>query len=328
MRVALFALVLAACSEPPAEPPFVLVHERLPAGLFSVHGTSARDVWAVGGADEGGAGAPFVLHFDGDGWTRLNPGVRGVALWWVHAFGDGTVFLAGEGGTVLRYADGVFTAMATPAVNTVFGLWGARPDDVWAVGGAGGRNGFVWRFDGASWTSVPLPAGHPDAAVFKVWGRAADDVWFCGLEGTLLHWDGAALTPVESGTTRSLFTVHAVEGAVVAVGGAGSGTLLERGADGGFVDVTPPLTPQLNGVWLTSADEGYAVGLGGSVVRRVGGVFREEDPGVFVPRDLHAVWVDPDGGVWAVGGQILVPPFTDGVVIHRGASVPGGTYAE
>ena len=44
--------------------------------------------------------------------------------------------------------------------------------------------------------------------------------------------------------------------------------------------------------------------------------------GIELDESLHSVWIDPSGGVWAVGGQVLVPPFVDGVVVHQGTHVP------
>ena len=38
-------------------------------------------------------------------------------LWWVRAFDDGTVFMAGSDALVLRYKDGVFQRLETPGVG-------------------------------------------------------------------------------------------------------------------------------------------------------------------------------------------------------------------
>jgi hypothetical protein len=38
--------------------------------------------------------------------------------------------------------------------------------------------------------------------------------------------------------------------------------------------------------------------------------------------DFHAVWIDPDSGVWAVGGQLISPPFRHGTLIYRGDAPP------
>lgn len=329
----LAALVLAGCPGPEPTPRWSVVLDGLGGALLSVHGTSATDVWTVGGArpDAAGleaAGPPNALHFDGSAWTQIDftgAGVPdGTDFWWVHAFDDGTVMIGGEGGTIVRRAPGAsaFERMTTPGTGTVFGVWGSTSGDVWAVGGLGGSAGFVWRFDGSAWTDVALPAGHPGAAVFKVWGTSSSDVWLCGLMGTLMHWDGAALSMVTSPTTRSLFTVHTDGEDVVAVGGAGSGVVVEAPLGGAFADVTPDLAAQMNGVWLTGDGRGWAVGFQGDILERTGpGAWVSHDPVIFVGHDLHAVWVDPSGGVWAVGGEILSEPLVDGVLVHRGTTV-------
>lgn len=317
--------VLSGCPSTDApDAPFSYVLVDQPAGFFSVHGTSATDVWVAGGADGNGAGEPVLLHYGGDTWQRRDLGalgLSGIDLWWVHALSPTDVFIGGEAGTILRWDGATFARMSTPGTGTVFGIWAAAPNDVWAVGGDGGTAGFVWHFDGSIWSDVALPAGHPGVAVFKVWGTAPGQIWFCGLMGTLLRWDGDALTLVASPTDRPLFTVHAIDGEIAVAGGAGSGVLLRGTPEGIFSDVSyvPPMggapRPQMNGVWLTAPGEGYSVGIYGEIQRLVDGVWIEEEP---IYDDLHAVWVDPSGGVWAVGGVIQSSPSRSGVVIHRG----------
>ncbi len=323
------ALLLAACDDdPPPEAEWQIVHEALPGALISVWGTSATDVWTVGG-DPGDGTGPFVLHFDGEGWTRLATGTEG-ALWWVHGFEGGPVLVGGEGGHILRYAGGAFEAMETPGTATVFGIWGSSPDDVWAVGGtmaAGG--GFVWRFDGSAWTEVAIPAEAEMQNIYKVWGTAADDVWLVGTGGLLMHWDGSEMAVLPSGTTRTIFTVHALGDRVAAVGGLGTGVILEPDpATGEWQDVTPELIQQMIGIWLTESG-GFAVGVYGEILRRDEDGWVKEDSGFALAESLHGVWVDPDGGVWAVGGNVLAYPLVQGILMHRGTSeVPGGSYDE
>ena len=49
-----------------------------------------------------------------------------------------------------------------------------------------------------------------------------------------------------------------------------------------------------------------------------------EETGFSSGNSFHAVWIDPDGGAWAVGGQVQTLPLTDGMMIHKGRSVPAG----
>lgn len=132
----------------------------------------------------------------------------------------------------------------------------------------------------------------------------------------MLHYDGQRFEQIDSGTTRSLFTVHALGERAAAVGGFGTGILLE--SDGGaWRDVTPEGAVQMIGVCLTADGGGYAVGLDGTVMRRDDDGWALERTALPVVDALHAVWVDPEGGVWAVGGQVLSFPLVEGVMIHR-----------
>ena len=328
------ALLLAACdgvsTTPDAGPAqeWSVVHVGLDEGLTSVWGRSSTDVYAVG--SDAGDG-PMVIHFDGERWTRLATGASG-DLWWVNgpsgedATDGDPIFMGGVGGLILRYDGASFTTMTTPGTGTVYGIWAAAPDDVWAVGGVGAGNGFAWRYDGSAWTSVDLPdlGGH---GLFKVWGNASDDVWMVGAAGTMLHWDGSTVERVQAGTTRTLFTIHVDGDRAAAVGGSGTAALVER-ERGVFVDHSPTFVSQLFGVWLTDAS-GFAVGLNGTIRRQTPDGWVEDVAELsFIPA-LHAVWADDAGGVWAVGGQVIAEPLSDGVIIHRGVSpVPGGPIEE
>jgi hypothetical protein len=289
----------------------------LPGALISVWGSSENDVWAVGGDPEGTG--PMVVHFDGTRWTRHDAGVTG-DLWWVHGFGPGDpVYMGGKDGFIVRYAGGAFERMDTPGTGTVFGIWGASPDDIWAVGGDGVLGAFAWRYDGEAWRAAPgFPAElRGSHSLYKVWGTSGGDVWLVGTIGLALRWNGASFERAETNTERTLFTVHSGGAGYVAVGGVGTGLILEH--DGrAWRDVTPAgAIAQTIGVCLRG-DHGYIVGLDGRVWRRAGGAWAEEDTGLQAFKTLHAVWIDPAGGVWAVGGEVLSFPLTDGVLLHKG----------
>ena len=302
-----------SCAEP-LPPRWQIVHRHLGGGLLSVWGRSSRDVWTVGGDDGEG---PTVMHlFDGR-WTRVPTSDRG-DLWWVHGWADGTVMVSGAAGRILRWNGTSFRAMPTPSTDAiVFGLWGPTPDDVFAVGGLGRTSGFLWHWDGAAWSPVALPDGFDGRSLFKVWGTSTDDAWVCGTDGALMHWDGSALENVASNTTRTLFTVHALGDRVAAVGGLGAATVVER-RGGAFTDVTPAFAAQLFGVALGPDDTGWGVGLSGTVVHDDGTGWALLDTRLDLGETLHGAWVDPDGGLWAAGGQVLAAPLVDGALVYFG----------
>ncbi len=327
------AIALAGCGseEAPTPPLWQQVYARLPGALLSVWGTASNDVWAVGTAPGPGE-APTVLHYDGSTFEALDAGEPG-DLWWAFGFESGPVYLGGSGGLILRYEAGVFTRLATPGTGTVFGIWGSSPDNVWAVGGeaGGSRGAFAWRLTGDSWQAA---AGFPSAladtgALWKVFGRGSSDVWMVGTGGKTLHWDGAQLAEGFIGIAESLFTVHANSEVFATVGGFASGLLLERptgDASAAWQDRSPADSTALIGVCLTETS-GYAVGQFGYVATRGPSGWTEELTGFEADvgaRSLHSVWIDPDQGVWAAGGQVIAPPLTDGVLLHRGASLPAG----
>jgi hypothetical protein len=321
-------LLAAACGDDsPAMPDadvgpaeWTVVHQNLSGSLMSVWGTSADDVWAVGGDPGDG---PMVIHWDGSTWTRLDTGSRG-DLWWVHGFDGGPVYMGGKDGRIFRY-DGAFTLMPTPGVQTVFGIWGSSPSDVWAVGGreGGGGGAFAWRLDGDQWVDAAgFPAELADKALWKMWGSGADDAWMVGDGGTAVHWDGNGLEPVNLGGGESLFTVHYADGVYAAVGGFATALVFENGGsswdrvdDGSFAGMV--------GVCLVDGGRGFAVGNFAAFLERTDGVWSEAE-GPATSETLHAIWVDPDGGLWAVGGQVQVTPFVRGVLAYRGNDIPEG----
>ncbi len=321
-RLAL-ALALAGCGT--AAPPFVAVTTApLAEALLSVAGRSARDVWAVGG--DAGQG-PIALHYDGAAWTRTPTGTRG-ALWWVHAFADGTAYAAGVGATILGWDGETWRAQPTPggAEHTVFGVWGRSPSEAYAVGAVAGHDGFVWRRDGERWTEVAVPIGEAGAAppaLFKVCGEG-DDVWIVGARGTVLRSRGGGpFARLDGGADRTLFTVAASGSLVVAVGGAGLGAIVEGLADGAsLADVTPPDAGLLQGVSVRADGAALASGTDGALYeRRRGAWARTADDGFGEVQSFHAAWLDPDGGAWAAGGNALSPALDGGVLVHRGDAV-------
>jgi hypothetical protein len=334
LLTALLGVLLSGCPDgpPPPEPepqPWSIVAQDRPEALLSIAGRSRSDVWAVG-ADRGQG--PLVLHYDGTRWQRQALEHHG-DLWWVHAFEQGPLFMGGANATLLRYENGQFTRMSTPGLarHTVYGVWGARPDDVYAVGSVSDRGGFIWHYDGTAWREVPLPYADmprtPDGDVpglFKVWGTSQGDVYVVGGLGTVLRSRaGGAFERLATGTTNRLFTVHGAGNTVVVVGGEGQGEILELNAAGQFERREPDGCPLLQGVAISPDGSGWATGSRGEVYRRRKGAWERAELGQQLQvESLHAAWVDPEGGVWAVGGNVLSSGLNAGTLLHLGPEVP------
>jgi len=311
----------------PPTPAGQVVGEGLSASLYSAWGTSASDVYMVG-ADDGTG--PLVLHYDGVDWTRLETGTTG-DLWWVWGDGQDSVWIAGEGGRVVRYtvSTGTFEEEVVTGDNiTLFGIWGSGPDDLWTVGGDtnSGAGGTVVHYDGADWTAAAdLPAEASGGLVYKVWGSSGDDLWMVGTNALLMHSDGAGtwrVDPPPIYASNPLFTVAGCGSEVVAVGGYGNAAIA-RNEGSGWVDDSPPaadVAPGFNGVVVDCTYGTYGVGNNGAIWKR-DGAWAPTGETPLTLLDFHGVWVDPDGGVWAVGGKLSAQ--NDGFVAYDGpATIP------
>lgn len=319
--------VLAACTPQTTQmdaEPWQVVAKSQPEAFLSVSGTSDDDVWFVG-ADHGTG--PAVIHFDGQQFHRHATGHRG-DLWWVQAFPNHQAILAGSDGAVLRFDGVTFERLSTPGLGRqkIFGLWGAHPNDVWFVGGAAGRDGFVWRYQDGVFVEVPLPLAVPRRSdgelpsVLKVFGQSAQDVWFAGDRGLLLHYQGGkTLDVVPLPTSERLFTVHGftkdASAQIVAVGGNSQALIVESRS--GLAPRTIPQTPLLQGVYADPKGS-IAVGQFGTILEQRDEDWVKVDPGVAFPAEsLHAVYRAPSGSIWTVGGNVLSAKLDAGVVMYR-----------
>ncbi|MGD0674816.1 MAG: vanadium-dependent haloperoxidase [Polyangiaceae bacterium] len=322
------AAALLGCRRADAVREWQLLASELPSALLSVAGRSSNDIYAVG-ADKGHG--PIVLHFDGQTWTELHTGQNG-DLWWVQAPPRGAVLMAGAGGMVLRYDGRHFERMRTPGLGrqTVYGVWGTDAENFYAVGSAGGRNGFVWHYHDGVFDSEEIPPDVPRVSggevpgFFKVFG-VGDEVWVVGAGGAILRRKGSAPWTVVPTTTKdTLFTIHGLGRRLLAVGGAGNGVLLE-GEQGAFRDVSPPGAGLLQGVFATDRGD-WASGERGLVYARSGSnhAFTVVDHGLSLPptSSLHSIFVDDAGGVWSAGGNVLSPALDGGMLVHYGTRVP------
>jgi hypothetical protein len=324
-------LALAACTTPPAE--WEIPFKALDSALLSVWGTASDDVWTVG-ADAGQG--PLVLHYDGAAWRQHATGTTGT-LWWVSGAGD-SVWMSGDGGLVLRYdvASGAFEPHPTPTQERLYGIFPFADDDVWTVGADANNStkGAIYHWDGSAWSVPPglTPELTDGFGFFKVWGASQGDLWIVGETvdgGGALHYanDTWERLPVD----RKLFTVHGRGDLVVGVGGAFTGYIAELTPERA-TDVTPPIdvaeVMQLNGVFV-GADATVAVGAQGSVwTRDDAGAWAQDPDAPTNPLDYHSVYVDPDGGLWAVGGRLLSDPPIDGVLAHFGQPLASTTIEE
>lgn len=343
----MLALVSAGCtSEPAAAPPIPLwqmvfdgptlaTQAGQKGALLSAWGKSQNDIWLVGGT-QNPADKPTILHWAGTAWQTLPLDVTGT-VWWVAGAPDSddggktdAVWFAGTGGLLVRYAASIGKFLKFPMPSDVQ-LWGVLPfkdTDVWTVGGDAtkcGNNqacGVIWHFDGATWSVPPgLPPGWNTTAWFKVFARGPKDVFVCGLSGHILHWDGATWTD-DAATNVRLLTGSCNGKLCVAVGGLASGKIVEHdGTQWREVAVGTNLD-LLNGVSVRADGTATAVGHQNSAdgiwQRDAEGVWTADSGAPAATQPYHAVFTDPTGDLWAVGGDLNM--FHSAQLAHRGSA--------
>ncbi len=80
----------------------------------------------------------------------------------------------------------------TPPLEGAFAF---SPLDIWMVGS------FPIHGDGTSWTLYQLQDMGLSVSVSKAWGTSSSDIYFVGVQGGIVHYDGATWTKLASGTT-------------------------------------------------------------------------------------------------------------------------------
>lgn len=317
-----------------------LILQGLPGALLSISGRSADDVYAVG-RDPGDGLGPLVMHWNGANWRRLRSGVTG-DLWWISdRVVNGVLLMAGAGGVVLEFepATGRFEQLPTPAGDHLFGVWAAPDRHMWAVGASLAEQpdgGVVLVRDPIDEAPPPSGAvtshlGGPDWSVdteapkvrqgglpvlYDVWGFDEGDVWVSGALGVVLHFDGIRWSEIDTPGASRLSSVHGNGSRVVVAGGESAGVILEL-ENGRMVDRTPAGMPVMRGVTVAPDGSAIAVGHGGMIARRDASGWQVESTPLDPAHDYAAVWTDPEGGVWMVGGN-LADGLDAGAVAYAG----------
>jgi hypothetical protein len=276
--------------------------------LLSVWGPSGDAMFAVGGAPEAGV----VMRFEGTAWAPVDLGRTVPLLNWAYGFGPNDVTVVGNGGTILHYDGSTWQTQTTTTTEDLWGVWGAAPDDLWAVGGRGRAEGqdTILHYDGATWTKVRTPdLSRPNVfAFFKVWGTSASDVYVVGQRGAVLHFDGSGWTEQLVGTSEDLISLWGTsDHQVIIVGGRNNGQVVRWDGTEWTRKSLAPL-PGLNGVWMRDPGTAHVVGAGGTIatldvatLEYVDASPVEVDPSL----DFHAVFGNSQGKLTTVGGNFL-----------------------
>jgi len=307
------ALVLLLAGCPHRDRPAIEwkpVLEGDPRGLFlSAWGPAADEVWVVGGQQH--QGVALVGSADAGFTQRALP--EGTPLLdWVHGTGSDDVWVGGISGTLLHWNGTGWEDFSIATDAAIWGIYAKSPTEAYAVGGTsswGGDRAVAFAWDGQSWAPMDLPAAARDAAsLFKV-TDAGDAVWMVGVDGLALRATGGqALVSVPTGYADDLVTVNAMGGPLIAVGGRGTGAVLEVEGDG--LAVKAEARAGLEGVTVFSPTEALVTGENGFTgLYHIDTDVLDEVPAV-TEDVLHGSFAASDGRLYAVGGNLFTAGST------------------
>ncbi|MGE0786078.1 MAG: hypothetical protein AB7S26_10345 [Sandaracinaceae bacterium] len=286
--------------------------------VMHIYGLPGGTLVAAGGSPTDGR----ITLFDGSTATpQTLPSPIGL-LNWVVAFAPDNVFVVGYEGAIVHYDGAAWTRMDSPTTQDLWGVWGATPNDVWAVGGtardASNAVPTLLHYDGVMWTEETVPDLTPvnARALFKIWGSSATDVYAVGLGGAVIHYDGSGWSEMIVGALGDFSAVYGTgPDNVVMVGGLTNGHVTHwDGTEWRSEDLTP--YPGVSGVWTRSDRVAHIAGQRGfaaTIDLETFEVIEEPTP---TDRQLHGVF-GVDGRVYAVGGNIAIPDNATGVALSR-----------
>ena len=206
--------------------------------LYAVCVISRNDAWAVGYSLTLDTGDVYILmHWDGTNWSLVNgPPADSSALRSVKAFATDDVWAVGSkdsdinqntSSTFTVHWDGTaWSEVPSPNVsdqNSLNGVDGATPNDVWAVGYSS-LDSLAMHWDGAAWSVVRTPT---EGSFTAVKAFSATNVWAVGSLGNQsisARWDGTEwrLVPVPPVSNCGiLFGISGRNGSIWAVGDQG-----------------------------------------------------------------------------------------------------------
>jgi serine/threonine protein kinase/photosystem II stability/assembly factor-like uncharacterized protein len=130
------------------------------------------------------------------------------------AGGSAWAWAVGRDGVALCYEQGAWRQVPTGSRSQLKGIWGAAPDDVWAVG----KEGTLLHFDGRAFSRQRTGTTDLNAIA----GTRRDRIFIVGDQGTILRYQAGAFVPMASGVTEDLSGISVSEDEAWAVGDGGA----------------------------------------------------------------------------------------------------------
>lgn len=298
--------------------------------ILGMHGTSASDVWAVGGgglighfdgkkwermATPGNANGqlnsvfaisptdayavglttPKVLHYDGTSWTKVFD-LPAVGAFQVKALSASSVWATVGNGALAHWDGATWTTIAGPSGATFRALWVFSDTDI-LIGGQIGGQSTIWRYDGSAFTAATVPA---IGSIFSFWAFSPSNVVATDGSGNVLGYDGATWTLTHTLPTVQVGFIWADSPSNIYLSGYNGQSLTYR-YDGSTWKTDGSPMPGLNDVWGTSATNMYVVGNSGTILHNTGGGWFGEPTGISTPHFVSGIWGSSSSDIWAVG---------------------------
>jgi hypothetical protein len=208
-------------------------------------------------------------------------------------------WIAGDGGTLLKWDGRQVVGVGTGTVADLFGVWG---DGSLVV--AVGASGALVQGSGTAWTATVLPAAG-GRALRAVWGRSSSALWLVGDGGTILSWNGVTASAVATGIADSLRAIWGASDKDIWAVGDGGRILHYDGAAWAVHAQGSGLTQKsLRSVHGASSTEVFAVGESGTLLIFDGSTWTQRDSGTL--GTLAGITVLADGDRLAVGQSATI----------------------
>lgn len=132
--------------------------------------------------------------------------------------------------------------------------------------------------------------------LYKTWGSGAKDAWAVGNYGTILHYDGAVWTSLQSGTSSTLTEIHGTSASDVWAAGT-SGTVLHYDGKNWTPATLPVTTYSVSSLFSFGASDAWA-GTFAAVWRWNGTTWTSTSTGL--PNEtVYALWGSSSSDLWA-----------------------------
>jgi len=187
--------------------------------MRSIWGTSSKNLFAVGFNDDY---RRKMYHFDGVSWTPVKLSVaeggfiniiNGLST--VYGFSENNIFAVGsryydsptgtgyvDSSLIIHYDGSAWKESLVGRGAWLNVIWGADPNNVWAMGGIGS----VFFFNGLEWTKIRM---QDDIQFHAISGTSKDNIFSLAIKldvmpydsimSILFHYDGYAWKEIDSG---------------------------------------------------------------------------------------------------------------------------------